>query len=165
MKFILKEFLVGDEIKTRANSQSDAALYPNINLSSFDSSLKSAVATFIILARQASAIFPDLDLVEKTAKLEEIVTHQILKNPLGAGEALRALTYPKEIYRVIKVPKVWFSNNEFVRMQSYFMTRFVFDYIDEASDEWQICNAKECELVGVGIEEFFKVVLPQKKEE
>jgi uncharacterized protein YyaL (SSP411 family) len=164
-RFILKEFLVGNEVKTRAMSQTDTVLYPNLSVSSFDSSLKSPVATLIILARQASAIFPDLDLDEKIIALEEQVTHQILKNPLGAGEALRALTYPREIYRVIKVPKMWFSNKEFVRMQSYFMTRFVFDFIEDASEEWQICNARECELVGVGIEEFFKVVLPQKKEE
>jgi len=165
MNFILIEFLDKNSIKTRARSQDDAVLYPNLAVSSFDASFRSPASTFILLARQGACIFPELELMDKIKDLEETLTHQILKNPLGAGEALRALTYPKEIYRVIKVPKVWTQQKEFVRMQSYFMSRFVFDYIEDASDEFQICNSRECELVGKGLEEFFKVVLPQKKAE
>jgi hypothetical protein len=167
MQFITKEFLEGDKMLTRARLAHDFELYPNQEYSVFDSSFKSPVATFILLSRRAAVLFGEREYEDAIADLKENVTHTILKiNPVSSGEALRALSYPSEVYRVMKVPAKWTQEEKFVKMLPYFLTRFVFDYHDELAnekEEWQICTMSACELKGHGLEEFLTTLTPSEK--
>ena len=160
MIFISKEFLEGDKMLTRARITNDFELYPNQEYSVFDSSFKSPVGTFIILARRAAALFSDDKFSEMIRDLKENVSHTVLKiNPVSSGEALRGLTYPDQAYRVMKVPRTWTQEEKFIQMTPFFLTRFVIDYHDEGP-EWQICTMTACELQGNGVDEFVKKLSP-----
>lgn len=160
MKFISNEFLDGNKMYTRAKLSEHFELYPNQEYNIFDSSFKSPVATFILLSRRAAVLFSEREYVDNIESLMEEVTHTILKiNPVSSGEALRALTYPSEVFRVMKVPRSWAQEEIFIKMIPYFLTRFVIDYQDEA-EEWQICSMTACELKGNGLEEFKKTLTP-----
>lgn len=160
MKFISKEFLDEARMLTRAKLAEHSELYPNQEYSIFDSSFKSPVATFIMLSRRAAVLFSDRTYQDNIQALMDEVTHTVLKiNPVSSGEALRGLTYPTEVYRVMKVPRAWTQEEIFIKMIPYFLTRFVIDYHDEGL-EWQICTMNSCELRGVGIEEFKITLTP-----
>ena len=165
MEFIANEFIDGDKMLTRAKMSNDFELYPNQEYSFFDSSFKSPVSTFISLSRRAAVLFSEREYEDKISDLIENVTHTILKiNPVSSGEALRALTYPREVYRVLKIPRSWIQNDQFIKMIPYFMSRFVFDYHDD-NDNWQICAMNACELKGSGIEEFVITLTPNENGE
>jgi uncharacterized protein YyaL (SSP411 family) len=160
MGFLTKEFLDGDIMLTRARHAENFELYPNQEYSVFDSSFKSPVATFLMLSRRAAVLFSERTYEDDVLLLKENITHTVLKiNPVSSGEALRALTYPSEVYRVMKIPKTWIQEEKFVKMIPYFLTRFVVDYT-ESSDEWQVCTMNACELIGHGIEDFIKTLTP-----
>ncbi|MDD4973178.1 MAG: DUF255 domain-containing protein [Bacteriovorax sp.] len=163
MIFISKEFLDGNKMLTRARLSEEFELYPNQEYSIFDSSFKSPVGTFIILSRRAAVLFSDRNYQDVIQDLQENVTHTVLKiNPVSSGEALRGLTYPSEVYRVMKVPRVWTQEENFIKMIPFFLTRFVIDYHDE-NNEWQICTMNACELKGHGIEEFVTTLNPKEE--
>lgn len=163
MGFISKEFIDGDNMLTRARFSEEFEPYPNQTYSIFDSSFKSPVATFIALSRRAAVLFGDREYEDNVKDLMENATHTILKlNPVGSGEALRALTYPTEVYRVMKIPRSWTQEEKFIRMIPYFLSRFVFNYQDEAQ-EWQVCTMNACELKGHGLDEFIKTLTPPEE--
>ena len=163
MGFITREFLDGDKMLTRARLSQDFELYPNQEYNIFDSSFKSPVSTFVILSRRAAVLLGDRSFEDNIKDLKENMTHTVLKvNPVGSGEALRALTYPTEVYRVMKVPSNWTQNEKFVRMIPYFLTRFVLDYHNDG-EEWQVCTLNACELKGHGIDEFIKTLTPAEE--
>lgn len=163
MKFITNEFLDGNKMLTRAKLAENSELYPNQEYNIFDSSFKSPVATFIMLSRRASVLFADQGYVNNILPLMEDVTHTALKiNPVSSGEALRALTYPAEVYRTMKVPRAWTQDETFTNMLPYFLSRFVIDYHDDGL-EWQVCTMNSCELRGNGIEEFKKTLTPSEE--
>lgn len=161
--FILKEFIHEGRALTRARSTEDLELYPNQEQNSFDSSFKSPLSTFIGLIRRVMALAPDEEFDSGIEQLIENVTHECLKNPLAAGEALRSLTYPEQAYRVVKLPKSWLQNDKFVGFMNYFLPRFVLSY-HEDGDQWQICNKSACELQGTGIDNFIETLRPSKPE-
>ncbi len=164
MGFIAREFIDGDRMLTRARFSEEFEPYPNQAYSVFDSSFKSPVATFVALSRRAAVLFADREYEDVVKPLMETMTHSVLKvNPVGSGEALRALTYPTEVYRVMKIPKTWTQEEKFIRMIPYFLSRFVFDYQDDAN-EWQVCTLNACELQGSGIDEFIKTLTPGGEE-
>ncbi len=118
------------------------------------------VATYILLMKRAFILFGEQEYLDEIKNIEDKLSQITLKfNPLGAGEALRALTYPIESYRVIKAPKSWIQDDKFLKFMPFFLHRFVIDYTDE-STEWQICNFKACELKGFGIDEFLNALTP-----
>ena len=161
LTFIKNEFLNGDQMLTRAKFANDIELYPNQNYSFFDSSFKSPVSTFIALSRRAAVLFGDREYIDQIRDLNENVTQTVLKiNPVSSGEALRALTYPTEAYRVMKIPRSWVQENQFIKMIPYFLSRFVIDYHEEKT-EWQICTLNACELKGHGLDEFVKTLTPE----
>ena len=163
LDFISNEFLDGDRLLTRAKFTNDHELYPNVEYTLFDNSFKSVVSTYILLMKRAFILFSDNDYLEKIRALEDKVSQIVLKfNPLGAGEALRALTYPVQAFRVLKVPKAWAEQDQFQNFIPFFLPRFVIDYTEENS-EWQICNHQACELKGFGIEEFMAALTPPKE--
>ena len=164
MVFISKEFIDGNKMLTRARLANDSELFPNQEYSVFDGSFKSPVATFIMLARRAAVIFSDDKFLEIIKELQENVAHTILKiNPVSSGEALRALTYPNEVYRTMKVPRAWIQEEKFLKMIPFFLTRFVIDYHDDGND-WQICKMNACELKGNGVDEFVQTLSPPKED-
>lgn len=166
LEFISSEFLEADKMLTRAKSATALELYPNQEYNIFDTSFKSPVATYISLMRRASILFLNRDYEDRILSLKDKVTQTVLKvNPLSAGESLRALSYPNEAYRVMKLPKAWTQKEDFLKFIPFFLNRFVFDYHAENNDEtFEICNASACELKGHGLQEFMSVLTPPQAE-
>ncbi len=163
LQFIDNEFVSGDEVFTRALSQNDHELYPNQRVSVHDSSFRSPLATYIGLKRRIAILTMDPELAEISDGLKDRCLQESLRNPVSAGEALRSFTYPKEAYRVVKVPKAWATEEKFLNFLSYFLPRFVIDYT-EATDTWEICNIEACELQGSGVDHFIETLTPKRPE-
>lgn len=164
MEFISKEFIENEEMKTRAISSTELELYPNQSMSPFDSSFRSPVTTFIGLTRRAKALFMDKSFDENVEKLMAKTTNDVLRNPIGSGEGLRALTYPDNSYRVVKLPRKWLNDGNFLNFIPYFLSRFVLDFHEDENEEWQICNEESCELQGHGLENFMTTLSPNPEE-
>ncbi|WP_127717672.1 thioredoxin domain-containing protein [Halobacteriovorax sp. HLS] len=165
MTFILKEFVDGNKVRTRALSTNDFELYPNQSISSMDQSYKSSASTLVALCRRAAVLFKDTDYLDQIKDVMEDFTHESLKNPLSCGEALRGLTYPDAAYRVVKLPHAWLENPQFINFMPYFLSRFVLDYSTEVGDKWEICTLTECELTGEGLEKFIETLRPSAQDE
>ena len=167
LDFVSKEFLKDNNMSTRAKLAEHLEQYPNQDYTAFDASFKSPVATYIQLMRRAAVLFSDRDYTDTILHLKDNVTMTVLKvNPVSAGEALRALTYPPEAYRVMKIPKMWAQNDDFIKFIPYFLPRFVFDYHDgsDGAETYEICTMNACELKGSGFSEFVKVLTPAQPE-
>ena len=165
LTFVTKEFLDDKNMVTRAKLAEHFEQYPNQDYSVFDTSFKSPVATYVQLTRRAAVLFSDRDLTDAILNLKDSLTHTILKvNPISAGEGLRALTYPVEAYRVMKLPKAWAQRDEFIKFIPFFLPRFVLDYHDEKNENYEICTMNSCELKGTGLEEFVQVLTPGRPE-
>ncbi len=167
MKFVSKEFLENDFLFTRAKMANDFESYPNQPYNFFDASFKSPVATYVSLMRRSAVLFADRDYTDEVRELSDNLTHTILStNPVSAGESLRALTYPAEVYRVMKLPSLWAQNEDFLKFIPFFMPRFVFDYqIERNKDQsFEICTMNACEIKGFGFEEFKSILTPKEME-
>ncbi len=160
LEYVLKEFIDGDKVYTRAISSSEHELYPNQLVNSMDQSYKSAASTLIHIVRRAAVLFGDREYLDKIKDIQEDFTHEALKNPLSCGEALRALSYPDSAYRVVKLPVEWLENPQYINFMPYFLSRFVLDYRKDSEDKWEICNLTECEITGTGLEEFIETLRP-----
>ncbi len=161
LDYMLKEFVEGEQILTRAKFSNDFEQYPNLNIGSFDNSFRSPASMLIDLSRRAAVLFMDRELLDSLTPAIEALTHECLKNPINAGEALRALSYPQEVYRVIKVPRAWPKESKFMTQLPYFLSRFVIDYHDDG-EAWQICSLDRCELQGEGIDNFVETLTPKQ---
>ena len=165
LAFIEKEFIDESSILTRPRSLENLHLYPNQRVNAFDSSFRSPTATLIGLYRRAAVLFLDNEYLATVEKVRETTTHEALKNPIGSGEALRSLTYPDEVYRVVKIPVKWLSEADFASFMNFFQHRFVLDFHSENNDEWQICNMEACELQGEGLQNFLGTLNPKEEKE
>jgi len=162
--FCTKEFLDDNNMSTRAKLAEHMELYPNQDYTVFDASFKSPVATYVSLMRRAAVLFSDRDYTDTITNLKDLVTNTVLKvNPVSAGESLRALTYPAEAYRVMKLPKSWAQREEFIKFIPFFLPRFVLDYHNDSNETYEICTMNACELKGEGLEEFMKVLTPAQE--
>jgi len=164
LKLLEQEFIDGDQMLTRARYSENFELYPNHHVASFDSSFASPVSTYLGLVRRAQVLFTDPEMSGPLQPLKERLTHEVLKNPLSAGQALRGLTYPDQAYRTLKLPMGWLKEQRFIEFMPYFLPRFSLDYTSDET-KWQICGLNECELQGEGLEEFIQILTPQKTEE
>ncbi len=170
LDFINKEFIDqnangGEKVFTRAKLATDFEAYPNLHASEFDQSFKSPLSTLILLNKRASAIFQDNEYYFAIEKLIYSTTHTVLKvNPINAGEALRALSYPKEVMRVIKVPRAWLKEDNFAKIIPYFLFRFVLDFHDN-EDGFEICSLSACEIQGRTLSEFISHIVPDNTSE
>lgn len=162
LEFIQNEFVSDDQVSTRAKSQEEHELYPNQRVALQDSSFRSPLAAWIGLKRRMAALTMDPEVGEIPVAIKERCLQEALRNPISAGEALRAFTYPDEAYRVVKIPKDWAREEKFLNFIAFFLPRFVLDYTQEAS-EWQICNLKSCELKGDGLDNFIETLTPKKQ--
>jgi uncharacterized protein YyaL (SSP411 family) len=161
LDYIEKEFFNGTHFLT-TNKTSDS-LIPNQQVSSFDQSFKSPSATLLSVVRRARVLFLNPELGKNYAPAFEDTIQFALRNPVSAGEALRASTYPENAYRVMKLPRSWPEQNKFASFIAYFLPRFVFDYHDDG-DTWQICSSESCELSGTGLDEFIAKLTPKKEQ-
>lgn len=160
LDFINREFISGDKVLTRAKLSTDHEAYPNHYASEFDQTFKSPLSTLVLLNRRASALYQDSDFLEVIEKVAYTATHNVLKiNPVNAGEALRALSYPKEVMRVIKIPRQWLKEDKFTRILPYFLFRFVLDFHDNEKG-FEICSLTSCEVQGESLDEFIAFVVP-----
>ncbi len=162
MRLIQTDFIQGDKVYTRALSMVGEAPQANGLVSAFDSSFCSPLSTYILLVHRHAALIQDSTPIDAHHALIDRVTQEVLRNPLGAGEGLRALTYPRQAYRVVKVPAEWIQNGDFRAFMTYFMPRFVFDYQTGAGQEWQICSLTACELQGQGLESLKEALVPKQ---
>jgi len=156
LNFIFDEFFEDGKLYTRAIKANENVLYHNIEVSPFDSSFRSPYATLIYITRKAVLLSDETDWYEKLNPLMESMAQLTLKNPLSAGEGLRALTYPSEGYRIVKIPRSWTENTEFNNVKALLLPRFTFQYHDAEDENWQICSATECQLQGHGLQEFIE---------
>ncbi len=163
LNFILKEFVRENEITTRAVSLDQHELYPNQPASPFDQSFKSMAMTLCSLVKRARILFMDEEIGEELNGYMEDSKHFILRNPINGGEGLRTHSYPMAAYRAVKLPKPWLQNNQFIQFMAYFLPRFVLDYHNEENEKWEICNLKQCELNGEGLESFMNTLRPPKE--
>ena len=129
LKFIHAEFLYDGKALTRAKSLNEELLDLNLNVTSFDSSFRSPLSTLVSITRRGAVLFQDPNLLESTKDLEENLTIECLRYPYGSGEALRALTYPINAYKVVKVPAAWVKEPKFSKFITYFLPRFVIEYV------------------------------------
>ncbi|OFZ13942.1 MAG: hypothetical protein A2X86_20725 [Bdellovibrionales bacterium GWA2_49_15] len=157
MHFILDSFFEGQDMLTRMKGH-EWPPQPNQKAHTFDSSYKSPRATFILLLKRGAILLAKNEWFERARILGADLAQEALKNPLAAGESLRALTYPDQAFRILKVPKTWNDNREFKNFLSYFLSRFVISYEEVTKDEWQICNWQTCEMQGTGLESFMQTL-------
>ncbi|MFI5389971.1 MAG: thioredoxin domain-containing protein [Bacteriovoracales bacterium] len=163
IQFIYSQFVENGRAKTRAISFKSTDLYPNLDIGAFESSFKSPLSTLITLTRRAEVLFSKRDFSKDFESLVEFVTGESLRFPIAAGEALRALTYPDQAFRVLKVPKKWLDNQGFINFIPHFTPRFVIDYQEEDNQNWQICTINSCESQGEGLENFIATLAPPKE--
>lgn len=163
ISFIFKEFYKDGYFYTRAIATDKDVNYGNIPTPILDGSFKSPLSNFISLIRRVNILAPEEKWLEKMSKVNELVLHTALQHPIAAGEALRAFTYPDEIYRKIEVPKNWLRLPEFNQFMPSFASRFMLEYHDREDNSWQICNNKVCEVTGTTIEEFIDVFTPEEE--
>jgi uncharacterized protein YyaL (SSP411 family) len=162
VQFIIKEFLDGENMLTRAKSSTDSQLYPNQEYLSVDQSHKSLLSTFVWTVRKLAVLNMSTELIETITPVIEKLKQLCLFNPLSSGEALRALTYPDQVYRVIKVPRAWLGEEQYVNFIPYFLPRFSISYTEADDNSWEICSMSECQLNGKGLEDFIKGLTPQE---
>ena len=157
LQYVFKEFYKDGYFYQRPISLDDSHQFKNIHVNIFDQSFKSPLGTLILLIRKWSTVIDLTDFKNKIQNIQETLTHLSLQNPLGFGETLRALTYPDEAFRKIEVPISWLQEENFMRFIPNFSIRFTLTYQETDKESWQVCNLKECEHAGKGIDSFIKI--------
>ncbi len=157
--YVLENFLKDGQLYLTSLNAPTYGL-DNLVAPTFDQSFRSTIMTLTLLLNRLSVFenkfSPDLVFGDKF----ENFAQSSLTNPLGHGEGLRALTYPRDIYRKIEVPQSWIERPEFLEMRQHFFSRFVVCYQTKDNESYQICSRSACEVQGKGIENFrglFKV--------
>ncbi len=163
LQFIHSQFIENGAAKTRALTYKKTDLYPNLEVGTFESSFRSPLSMLINLTRRGEVLFAKRDFANNFEKIIENTTSECLRFPIAAGEALRALTYPKMAYRVVKVPIAWLNNENFINFIRHFTHRFVIDYHAGENQKWQICTLESCEADGEGIDKFISTLSPKKE--
>lgn len=128
--------------------------FDNLAAATFDQSYRSSVMTYVHLLNRLSVLDvkynPETFFGEKYQDFAQFC----LTNPLGHGEGLRALTYPKDIFRKVEVPINWIEQADFLEVRSHFFSRFVICYHTNDNDSYQICTRNSCEVQGKGLKNF-----------
>jgi len=161
--FIKETFISKDHTVFQTNSGSSNIDYPKVKAECFDYSYKSPLSTYLQLLRRYQVLFKSNQFSDLYNSLKEKSIHDILKNPMNSGEALRALTYPDNSFRTLEIPTNWIENEEFLNIMPYFLHRFTITYHKEDNQKFQICSMESCEIEGNGIEEFKSKLIPNEK--
>jgi hypothetical protein len=128
--------------------------FDNLVAPTFDQSYRSAVMTFVHLLNRISVLDNKFSPEEIFGENYLAFAQFALTNPLGHGEGLRALTYPKDIFRKVEVPLAWLEKPEFLEMRNHFFSRFVMTYQSADTESYQICTRTTCEVQGKGLDKF-----------
>lgn len=151
--YILESFIKDQRAYVTAINSSTPG-FDNVIYPTFDQSSRSSAMTLVHLLHRLSVLDAKFDpesvFGEKYADFAQFA----LTNPLGHGEALRALTYPKNIYRKIEVPQSWIEKPEFLELRNHFFSRFVMTYHSNGNENYQICTTNACEVQGTGLDKF-----------
>ncbi len=154
LDYIFGDFFQDNSFYTRSLELNSSEPFQNLKVELFDQSYKSPLATLISLIRKWHFIIERYEYLEKVQPIIEKAKHEVLNNPFGYGEALRALIYPQEAYKKIEVPASWCEKEDFQKMMTFFSARFAITYHQNADESWQICHHLGCELNGVGMDKF-----------
>lgn len=148
---------------TRAVNDEKSKAFDNIPAPVFDQSSPAPVGTYLFLTRkwslESEALAKVFGEMEETV---ETLKDVCLSNPLGFGEMLRAMIYPDEAFKKIKIPLHWLKENKIQALFPNFSARFALVYSEDNKDGWEICNHQACEMKGESFEEFLKVFTPSK---
>jgi uncharacterized protein YyaL (SSP411 family) len=153
MNFVIENFLKDGQLYL-TSVQAPTKGFDNLAAPSFDQSYRSTVMTFLNLLNRMSVLDSKFAPESVFGNQVENFVQFALTNPLGHGEGLRALTYPKEIYRKVEVPFAWVENPEFLEIRQHFFSRFVISYQSTDSESYQICTRSSCEVQGKGMQQF-----------
>ncbi|MCB9060921.1 MAG: thioredoxin domain-containing protein [Halobacteriovoraceae bacterium] len=162
--YILKNFVRDNSFTTRMVSDDGIQLYPNQLVDPYDLSFKSPASTFILTVKRYAVLTLNRDILKEYSEIFYKHTNSVLKQPLSAGEGLRALTYPDLVFRCLKVPRSWSKTKVFRDFTSNLLTRFVVDYHDREDESWQVCNLEVCELSGKSLNELIETLSGTKEE-
>ena len=128
--------------------------FTNLPAPTFDQSYRSSVMSFILLLNRLSVFDEKYNAEILFGETFAEFAQFALTNPLGHGEGLRALTYPKDIYRKVEVPLAWLEQPEFLEMRNHFFSRFVVTYQTADTESYQICTRNSCEAQGKTLTKF-----------
>ncbi len=157
---LLKTFFDGNFFKTRSLNDTNT-VFENIHYPLFDQSFRSAAGTLIGLIRTWSLVKPELQNHKGFKEMVGITKQLVLQNPVAFGECLRTLIYPDEALKKIDVPRTWIKDEGFLKMRTFFSSRFLLHYND--NDEWQICGFDACEAQGEDFETFETFLNPKEE--
>ncbi len=163
LDFIFEEYYKDGKFYTRPIKNETMEPFANLEVSLFDQSYRSSLATFILLVRKWYPVTLKHEQLEIINELLRDKKKEILMNPFGYGEALRAVTYPQEIYRKLEVPVSWLKEQQFIQFLPFFSNRFTLIYHEDQKNFWQICHSSACERQGNDIESFVKVFSQNKE--
>ena len=151
--YIIQNFIVDYEL-LQTSKEKYTPGFDNLPAALFDQSYRSSTMTFVLLLKRLSVFDgkynPKLLFKEKF----DYFAQMALANPFGHGEALRALTYPQEIFRKVEVPMSWLQQPDFLEIRSHFFPRFLMSYQNNDQESFQICSLETCEMTGKGLEHF-----------
>ena len=159
MDFITANFIKDKKVYLTALDSATPG-FTNLSAPNFDQSYRSSVMTFVLLLNRMSVIDSKYNPAELFGENYENFAQFALTNPLGHGEGLRALTYPRDIFRKIEVPQAWLNEAAFLEIRNHFFSRFVLTYQNTDNESFQICTSNKCEAQGKGLaqfEELFKM--------
>ncbi len=162
--FIRNEFSRDGKVYTRVLSSPNVGLVPNQPLSTFDMSYASPLATLALILRRGAVLLGDQQWLDFFDTFKDQLIQECLHNPLGSGQALRAMTYPQEVIRKIQVPSKWTQEVDYINVVPYFMPRFVLDYHQHEDETWQICDMSSCQMQGDGLDNFIATIAPGPRE-
>lgn len=128
--------------------------FTNLVAPTFDQSYRSTVMTFIQLMNRLTVLDAKYDIETLFGENFSEFSQFALTNPLGHGEGLRALTYPKDIFRKVEVPLAWLEKPEFLEMRNHFFSRFLVCYHSRDNESYQICTRNSCEVEGKSLPKF-----------
>ena len=141
------------------NTNSDSIYAQKVQ--TWDQGEKSPYANFINLFRRGRMFLKENISSEDLGQAIDDLIQFTLRNPLAHGEALRALTYPQNVYRNLRCPKKWADDDKFLSQIHFFMPRFILSFENLSDEKWEIYNENSCELNGDGLDELFNVLAPK----
>lgn len=153
MDFIVGNFIKDQQVYLTSLNNSTPG-FDNLTAPAFDQSYRSSVMTLVGLMNRMSVLEAKFQPEEVFGEKYKEFAQFALTNPLGHGEGLRALTYPKEIYRKVEVPRSWIEKTEFLEVRNHFFSRFVMCYQSQDDESYQICTRNSCEVQGKGLDKF-----------
>lgn len=151
--FIIANFMQDKHLYVTAVAAATPGV-TNLISPTYDQSYRSTVMTFIHLINRLSVLDTKYDAETLFGENLQEMAQFALTNPLGHGEALRAMTYPKDIFRKVEVPLAWIEKPEFLEMRNHFFSRFLVCYQNTDNESYQICTRNSCEVQGKTLAKF-----------